>query len=100
MLKNLVLNLLILMTITACGLTTTRPKQEMSYAQAAFLAAKESKADVHSPVFYRKAEVYYLKAKSAYRRKYFNKAKSYAELSKKFSEKAEFEAVRKAVANR
>jgi hypothetical protein len=47
----------------------------MSLAQSAFLAAKENKADVYSPKYFRKAEIYYLKAKSAYRRKYFNKAK-------------------------
>jgi hypothetical protein len=88
--------LLIALTILgACGLTTTRPKVEMSLAQAAFMAAKESGADVHASGLYRKAEDYYLKAKSSYRRKYFNKAKEYALLSKKFSEKAEYAAVRK-----
>lgn len=67
----------------------------MSLAQAAFLAAKESGADVHAPNLYRQAEDYYLKAKSAYRRKYFNKAQEYALLSKKFSEQAEYASVRK-----
>lgn len=81
--------------LSACGLVTTRPKVEMSLAQAAFLAAKEAGADSQSPTTYRKAEVYYLKAKSAYRRKYFNKAQEYANLSKKYSEQAEYEAVRK-----
>ncbi len=100
MFKVLVLKLIIILTISACGLTTTRPKQEMSYAQSAFLAAKEAKAEVHSPTFFRKAEIYYLKAKSAYRRKYFNKAKSYAKLSQKFSEKAEMDAVKKVLLNR
>lgn len=87
----------VLFFLFGCGLTTTRPKQEMSYAQAAFLAAKEAKAEVHAPREFRKAEIYYLKAKSSYKRKYFNKAKQYAILSKKFSEKAEYEATRKAV---
>ena len=82
--------------LTACGLTTTRPKEEMNMAQAAFLAAKSSKAEVHAPGLFRKAEVYYLKAKSAYRRKYFNKAKQYATLSQKFAEQAEFAAIKKA----
>lgn len=81
--------------ICACGLTTTRPKIEMSLAQAAFMAAKESGADVHASSLFRKAEDYYLKAKSSYRRKYFNKAKEYAILSKKYSEQAEYSAVRK-----
>ena len=83
----------------ACGLVTTRPKLEMSLAQAAFIAAKEAKAEEHAASLFRKAEIYYLKAKSAYRRKYFNKAKSYAELSKKFSEKAEYEATKKVILN-
>ena len=85
----------LLFILTACGLTTTRPKVEMSLASAALLGAKESGADTKSPTLYRKAEVFYLKAKSAYRRKYFNKAKEYALASKKFSEKAEYEAERK-----
>ena len=67
----------------------------MSLAQSAFMAAKEAGADVHASGLYRKAEDYYLKAKSAYRRKYFNKAKEYALLSKKYSEQAEYAAMRK-----
>lgn len=62
----------------------------MSIAAAAFLAAKNSEAQSVAPNLYRKAEYYYLKAKSAYRRKYFNKAKQYATLAQKFSEKAEY----------
>lgn len=87
--------LLLCFLISACGLTTTRPKIEMSLAQAAFMAAKERNADVHASSLFRKAEDYYLKAKSAYRRKYFNKAREYAILSKKYSEQAEYSAVRK-----
>lgn len=89
-----ILNFIIL---GACGLTTTRPKYEMSLAAAAFLAARNAKAHVKAPNLYRKAEFYYLKAKSSYRRKYFNKAKQYAILSKKFSEKAEYIALKKAI---
>jgi len=91
--------LISLFFLTACGLATTRPKQEMNYAQAAFSAAKDAKAEIYASKLYRKAEIYYLKAKSAYKRKYFNKAKQYAELSQKFSEKAEFEAMRKVLLN-
>jgi len=79
----------------SCGLTTTRPKVEMSLAQSAFLAAKEAGADVYAASLFRKSEDYYLKAKSAYRRKYFNKAKEFALLSKKFAEQAEYSAIRK-----
>jgi len=85
----------IFILLMGCGLATTRPKQEMSYAQAAFLAAKEAKAEIHASQDFRKAEVYYLKAKSNYKRKYFNKAKQYAKLSLKFSERAEYEAIKK-----
>jgi len=90
-----ILSISLVLILGACGLTTTRPKVEMSLAQAAFMAAKESGADVRSSTLFRKAEDYYLKAKSAYRRKYFNKAKEYALLSKQFSEKAEYDSVRK-----
>lgn len=84
-----------LFLLWGCGLTTTRPKLEMKLAQEAFLAAKKSKAQKLAPALFRKAEYYYLKAKSSYRRKYFNKAKQYARLSKKFAEQAEFTAIRK-----
>lgn len=97
--KNLFLIIPTFLLVTACGLATTRPKLEMSYAQAAFLAAKQAKAEVYASSLYRKAEIYYLKAKSAYRRKYFNKAKSYATLCQKFSEQAEFESIKKKVLN-
>jgi hypothetical protein len=66
----------------------------MSLAQAAFLAARDSGAEEKSPTLFRKAEVYYLKAKSAYKKKFFDKAKQYALLSKKYSEKAEYDAIR------
>jgi hypothetical protein len=87
--------ILCLSLLGACGLATTRPKLEMSMAQTAFLAAKRANAETLSPSLYRKAEYYYLKAKSAYKRKYFNKAQQYATLSQKFAEQAEYQAVRK-----
>lgn len=93
---NKVLGLItILLFLSGCGLATTRPKMEMSMAQVAFLAAKEAQADVKAPGLYRKAEYYYLKAKSSYKRKYFNKAQQFALLSKKYSERAEYVAIRK-----
>lgn len=90
-----ILTISLIFILGACGLATTRPKVEMSLAQAAFMAAKESGADVKSSTLFRKAEDYYLKAKSAYRRKYFNKAKEYALLSKQYSEKAEYDTARR-----
>jgi hypothetical protein len=92
--KKIVLFVLIIF-ITACGLTTARPKYEMSMAQAAFMAAKEAQADIKASSLYRKAEYYYIKAKSSYKRKYFNKALQYALISKKYSERAEYIAIRK-----
>jgi hypothetical protein len=82
-------------SLVSCGLVTTRPKLEMSLAAAAFIAAKDAGAASKVPNLFRKAEVLYLKAKSAYRRKYFNKAEQYAILSREFSEQAEFAAKRK-----
>jgi len=93
--KQFLILLSVLFLITACGLATTRPKLEMSMAQVAFMAAKEAQADIKAPGLYRKAEYYYLRAKSSYKRKYFNKAQQYALLSKKYSERAEYVAIRK-----
>lgn len=87
--------LFLLISLGGCGLATTRPKLEMHMAQVAFLAAKKEQAFKRAPGLYRKAEYYYLKAKSSYKRKYFNKAKQYAILSKKFAERAEFISRRK-----
>ncbi len=69
----------------------------MSLAQAAFLAARNADAYKFAPQIYRSAEENYLKAKSAYRRKYFNKAQEYAILSRRFSEKAEYISQKKKV---
>lgn len=89
------LNVIFLFSLGACGLTTTRPKLEMSYAQAAYMAAKEAGGETYASNTFRKAEDFYLKAKSAYRRKYFNKAREYAIESKKYSEQAEYQSLRK-----
>ena len=95
MIKKIVTLCFLLSLLSACGLATTRPKLEMSMAQVAFMAAKESQADIKAPGLYRKAEYYYLKAKSSYKSKYFNKDQQYALLSKKYSERAEYVAIRK-----
>ena len=52
-----ILIFLIIVIFGACGLTTTRPKLEMSFAAAAFMAAKKAKAHTLSPGLYRKAEL-------------------------------------------
>ncbi len=93
-LKEIFRSFFIALCLCSCGIATQRPKLEMGLAQAAFLAARQRNAHTLAPAIYRKAEYYYLKAKSAYRRKYFNKAKQYALLSTKFSEKAELVAAK------
>lgn len=94
--RQLIFFALINLILGSCGIATTRPKLEIRLAQTAFIAAKEAKAQTLAPGLFRKAEFYYLKAKSSYKRKYFNKAKQYSVLSKRFSEKAEFISRRKA----
>jgi hypothetical protein len=89
---RIVLILLLSNLFWGCGLTTVRPKLEMSYAQAAFLAATDANAANLAPNLFKQAENYYLKAKSNYQRKYFNKAKQYAILATKYSERAEYHA--------
>lgn len=95
MIKKIILFTFIVIFTSGCGLTVARPKLEMTYAQTAFLAAKDAGAQTLAPNLYRKAEYYYLKAKSSYRRKFFNQAKKYAEMSKAFAEQAEFKAYKK-----
>ncbi len=85
--------------MVGCGLTAKRPTLELALAAAAFTAAQEAQANVKAPNIFRKAEIYFLKAKSSYRRKYFNKAKQYALLSKKYAERAEYESVKQTVLN-
>ncbi|MBF0360189.1 MAG: DUF4398 domain-containing protein [Oligoflexia bacterium] len=94
------LSLALLISLTGgCAFTMAKPKLELSMAQAAFMAAKQAKANTLAPNLYRKAEVYFMKAKSAYKRKYFAKAKQYAILSKQFSERAEFVSIRQSTMN-
>ena len=81
----------------SCGLVQTKPKLELSLAEAAFVAAREQNAHIKAPGLFRKAEIYYLKARSSYRKKYFSKAKQYALLSREFSEQAEFAAIKKSL---
>ena len=85
----------LLLLVASCGLTTVRPKLEMSLSAAAFIAARNAKAQELAPNYYRRAEYYYLKAKSYYRRKFFNKAKKFFIASRKLSERAEYLAKRK-----
>ena len=69
----------------------------MSFAAEAISAARKANAPILSSTLYRKAEFYYLRAKASYLRKNFSKAKQYAVLSKRFSEEAEFDAIKKSL---
>jgi len=93
---NKFLTILFLFLLGACSLTASRPKEELSLATAAFVAAREANAHISAPELFRKAEYYLLKARDTYRKKYFDKAKDYALLAKKFAENAEFVALKKA----
>ncbi len=81
--------------LMACGLLETRPKLEMTFAATAFMAAKDVEASRLAPNYFQKAEYYFLKAKSLYKKKFFNKAKQYALRSQALSEKAEEISIRK-----
>ena len=85
---------------TGCAFVATRPKMEMSLAATAFLAARRAGAQTLSPQYYRRAELYFLRAKALYKKKHFDKAKSYAVLSQEFSEKAEFRAMSRTLQER
>ena len=72
-------------------MATVRPVQEMSNAEAALKAAKTLHADSLAPDLFRASTEYYYKAKREYRLKNFEVALRYAEKSRKFAEKAEFQ---------
>ncbi len=83
----------------SCALTVTRPTLEMEFAKAAFDAAQSANADRFDAANYRKAEVFYFKAREAYKRKKFDKAKKYAKTSLYYSERAEFYAIKRQAFN-
>jgi len=91
---KLSLYLLILIQLTSCALTIKRPKLEMALAKSAFLAAKGSLADKYSTTKFRKAELSFLKARSLYRKKLFDKAKKFAKMTVYYSERAEYESLK------
>ncbi len=86
--------LAIILLMTGCGVTATRPKLEMSIAEEAYLAAKDAGSEEMSPKEFRLAELSYLKAKSAYKKKFFDKASQFAKISIKYSEMAELNSLR------
>lgn len=86
--------LVIILFISGCGVTATRPKLEMSIAEEAYIAAKEVGSEDLAPREFRLAELSYLKAKSAYKKKFFDKASQFAKISIKYSEMAELNSLR------
>lgn len=80
--------------LVSCAVTVTRPKLEMSIAEEAYLSAKDAGSEELSPKEFRLAELSMLKAKSAYKKKFFDKASQFAKLSIKYSELAELNALR------
>lgn len=86
--------LLFCFLLSSCGVTATRPKLEMSIAEEAFLAAKDAGSEELSPKEFRLAELSMLKAKSSYKKKFFDKASQFAKISIKYSELAELNALR------
>ena len=86
--------LTVILLLSGCGITATRPKLEMSIADEAFLSAKDAGGEELSPKEFRLAELSFLKAKSAYKKKFFDKASLYAKMSIKYSEMAELNALK------
>lgn len=86
--------LLCLLGVASCGVTATRPKLEMSIAEEAFLSAKDAGSEELSPREFRLAELSMVKAKTAYKKKFFDKAAQFAKMSIKYSELAELNALR------
>ncbi len=80
------------LTSAACSIATTRPIQEMSYANSALRAARDLHADTLSPELFRAATEVYSNAKHQYRFKNFDTARKYALKSMRLSERAEFDA--------
>jgi hypothetical protein len=84
----------LVVAVSGCAVTATRPVQEMYYADAALRAARDLHADTLVPELYRAASEAHSKAKREYRLKSFEKAKDFAVRAMRLAEKAEFEAYR------
>jgi hypothetical protein len=98
LLKFTVATLVLLLELSSCSILATRPVQEMSDANAALKAAVEVQADTLAPELYRQAREWFFKAKQEYQLKNFYEAKGFAQKSRRFAERAEFEAIRNGAA--
>lgn len=82
-------------SLGACSsIWETRPSQEMLNMEVAIRAAKEVSGDVLAPELYRLSTETALSARREYRLKNFKEAKEFANQSRIYAEKAEFESIR------
>src|SRR3989338_10958796 len=79
----------------AAGCVTSIPEEELVFAETAVEAAREAKADFHSPALFQRAEDYLKAAQKAKSERDFDQARTLALRAKEFAEKAEEEAVMK-----
>lgn len=84
----------IILHLTSCALTASRPDQEMSDAAVALLAAKGVQAEILAPELYRMATLVAAKANRNYRLKNYYEARSLANKARQYAERAEFESMR------
>lgn len=88
-----VLAVAVVMTLSGCAITATRPVQEMANSAAAIKAAKEVQADVLAPEIFRQSTELFFKAKRAYKFKEYKDAKELAFRARVTAEEAELESV-------
>jgi hypothetical protein len=74
----------------------TRPKQLLSDSKAALSAAEDAEAKSLAAGYYRRAREHFMAGRRAYGEKNFGDAKRHLKASKKYSEEAEYQALRKA----
>ena len=81
---------LLVLLLTAC--VSTNSYKEYALAQSSLLTAKKFEANKLAPKMYLKAQKFYKKGISLYKKKNYEKAQSLFEKSILFSEKAEWKA--------
>lgn len=77
-----------------CACASSRPVQQMSYAEAAFQAATIANAEASQGIIYQLAKDALLRARAAYRLKDFKNARTLATRCRRLSEEAEWKAKR------
>ena len=84
---------LLMLFLGLLGCVTSIPEEELVLAETAVEAAREAKADFHSPALFQRAEDYLKAAQKAKSERDFNQARTLALRAKEFAEKAEEDAV-------